>query len=171
MAFPFQTFTLAQAISLAALNAACSGAYAWAMWRGQTDLPLFGPGGIAFDLASTPAWIAALSTLLGVASMRKRLRTGAVALPGLAVRILAPRLPQGIGVRAAVLTFVAAITFGLPIAMMLQASGAETVSPAIAVLIKIALTVPLTLAIVPLVSLTAVADIDSGVTRLPTGQH
>jgi hypothetical protein len=155
----FQSFVLTQALGLAALNAAMNGAYTWFLWRAEPQQALFGEGGIAFDLASTPVWIAALSTLFGVASIRKQLREGRVALPDRSLQMLAPRLPRNIPARAGVMAVLGALAFSLPIAMMLQSSGEDVISSEWAVGLKVALTVPLTLVIVPVVILTAVADV------------
>lgn len=160
MTTPFQSFVLTQALGLAALNAAMNGAYTWFLWRAEPQLALFGEGGVAFDLASTPVWIAALSTLFGVASIRKSLREGRVALPDRSLRALAPRLPQNILARAGVMAVLAALAFALPIAMMLQSSGADTIASEWAIGLKFALTVPLTLAIVPVVILSCVGDLE-----------
>jgi hypothetical protein len=155
----FQTFVLAQATGVAAFNAFCNGAYTWFLWRTQPELPIFGAGGVGIDLASTPMWIAALSTLLGAPSVRKALRAGRVSLPSPGWRRVMPSLPSGLGARALVLALAAGAVFSAPTAMLLHISGLGPVPPESAVFLKVALTVPLSLIIVPLVVLSAVADV------------
>jgi hypothetical protein len=162
MPVPFHRFVAGQALGIAALNCAMNAGYTWALWRPDDALPLFGEGGVAFDLASTPVWIAVLSTLLGSAAVRRQLRSGQVTPPAASAPSILAGLPTSIALRAVALGAVAAISLMLPIWLLFQASGLETLSLQAAVLTKVALTAPLTVLIVPLVILAALADVQRG---------
>ena len=155
----FAKFVLVQACGIAAFNASINALYTWYLWRSRSLLTLFAENAIAFDLSSTPGWIAFLSTLLGTASIRRKLREGHVATPDMAVPGAFGVLPETIPARAAVAGLLSAVVLGLPVQSMLQASGLDAVALHEAVLLKVAITVPMSLAIVPLVILAALADV------------
>lgn len=158
MPIAFGRFVVIQALGIAAMNTAINASYTWLLWRGRESLPLEGAGGIAFDLASTPVWIAVLSALLGTASIRAKLRDGRIGRPAMRPLPILGLLPRSVALRSVVLGAAAAIALALPLRWALQASGVEMLPLAVAILVKIAITAPLSLAIVPLVILAALSD-------------
>lgn len=159
MAIPFKKFVVIEAIGIAAFNAGINALYTWHLWRSHDPLTLFGENAVAFDLASTPVWIAVLSTLLGTAFIRQKLRDGRVVAPQMGAPLILGMLPSSIVLRALVLGAVGAVILSSPIWLMLQASTIDAISVAAAVLMKVAITVPLSLVIVPLVIHSALADV------------
>lgn len=159
MSVSFNRFVATQALGIAGMNAAINASYTWALWRGLQPLTLFGENAIAFDLASTPAWIAVLSTLLGTASIRAKLRDGRVALPLMRAPNVPQLLPHNIVLRSAVLGGIAAAVFGLLLHLLLKASAMATLSLAGAVGLKVVITVGLSLVLVPVVILAGLADV------------
>lgn len=159
MAIPFKKFVVAEALGIAAFNAGINASYTWWLWRSRDPLTLFGENAIALDLASTPVWIAVLSTLLGTVLIRQKLRDGRVVAPTMHAPAILDTLPCGIVLRAIVLGAVSAVVLGWPLWLMLQASAIGTLSLTAAVLVKVAITAPLSLLIVPLVILAALADV------------
>jgi hypothetical protein len=159
MSTQFNKFVVTQALGTAGLNAGINAIYTWGLWRSLDPLTLFGENAIAFDLASTPVWIAALSTLLGTASIRQKLRDCRVAVPRTRAPAIFDKLPDAITLRAAVLGGVGAVVFGLSLRLLLHASGVDRLSLAAALVMKVAITVPLSLVIVPLIIFAALADV------------
>lgn len=159
MAMPFRIFVAAQALGVTALNAATNATYTWWLWRDLGPVRLFGPDAIAYDLASTPLLIAVLSTLLGTASIHQSLRSGSVAVPAMRRAAVLQILPQGILARSALLGVVAAIALGVPVFELLQASGMDALPLGGAIALKVAITVPLSLLIVPLVVVAGLTDV------------
>lgn len=159
MTIPFKTFVAVEAIGIAAMNAGINALYTWCLWRSRGPLPIQGVGGIAFDLASTPIWIAMLSTLLGTVMIRAKLRDGRVVVPAMRAPLVLDTLPAGVFARALVLGATAATVLGLPLWWALDASGFDEITLIAAVLTKVAITVPLSLAVVPLVILAGLADV------------
>jgi hypothetical protein len=158
MAISFRRFVVLEATAVAAMNAGINALYTWWLWRSRGALPLNGIGGIALDLASTPVWIALLSTLLGLATIRRKLSSGSVRRPRLQVPHVLRALPDAIVLRSIVLGAAAALTLGVPLLLALSASDAVSLSLAHAVLAKVALTIILSLAIVPIVIFTVPAE-------------
>lgn len=159
MSVSFNRFVVTQALGIAGMNAAINASYTWALWRGLQPLTLFGENAIAFDLASTPVWIAVLSTLLGTASIRTKLRDGRVALPTMRAPSVFQLLPDNIVLRSAVLGGLAAAFLGMLLHLVLQASAVDTLSLAAAIGLKVVITVGLSFLLVPLVILAGLADV------------
>lgn len=159
MATPFNAFVATQAFAIAAFNATVNASYTWWLWSPLDRLSLHGPGNIATDLATTPIVIAVLSALLGTAFIRQKLRDGRVAIPKSALPTAFHLAPHGLVQRTVVFGFLAAIALGLPLWLGLQATGLETLTLTGAVLAKVAITIVLTLLIVPLTILAALADV------------
>ncbi len=159
MSTRFRQFVLTQALGIAAVNAVINASYTFWLWAGPQPLTLFGAKGVAFDLASTPTWIAVLSTLLGTASIRQKLLDGRVVAPMMPVHALFDMVPRGIVLRAAILGASAVALLSLPMWVLLQASGMGSVDLGAAIGMKVALTVPFTFLIVPLVILMGLGDV------------
>lgn len=159
MSTSFNRFVVTQALGIATFNAGINSFYTWALWRSKSTLTLFAENAIAFDLSSTAAWIAVLSTLLGTSAIRTKLRDGRVTTPAMRAAGHLHLLPKSILARAAVLGAAAGIVLGLPVWIMLGASGINEVSLTAAILTKVAITVPMSLLIVPLVILAGLADV------------
>lgn len=159
MSIPFDRFVVTQALGIAAFNAAINASYTFLLWRSKSILTLFTQNAIAFDLSSTSGWIAVLSTLLGTASIRAKLRDGRVAAPNLAVPGFLRLMPENILMRAVAAGFLSAVMLGLPVRLLLQAGGADVLALSDAVLLKVAITVPMSLVIVPLIIVAAVGDV------------
>lgn len=162
MAISFNRFVVTQAIAIAAFNAGANASYTWWLWRSRDVLPLNGAGNISVDLATTPAVIAVLSALLGTVFIRQKLRDGRVVAPAIALPAAFSAAPYGLLQRAVVFGLAAAVTLGMPLWIMLQTSGIDTLPLADAVLAKVAITFVLSLLIVPLVILAALADVQRG---------
>lgn len=166
MPVPFRTYVAREAIVIAAFNAAVNAAYTWYLWRSIEPLRLFGPNGIMLDLALTPVVIAVLCTLLGTSMARRKILDGRVAVgPRPAGRGILSHLPQGLIPRAAVAATGAAALLGLPLLALIQATGDGTLTLAGAVAIKVLITIPATLAIVPAVLGAALADAERAARR------
>ena len=159
MTMSFNRFVATEAFSVAALNAGINASYTWWLWRTPDVLTFRGEGAIAFDLASTPVWIAMLSTLFGTASARRKLREGRVSSSEVQLASLLRVLPQGTPSRATALAIAAAALLSLPLWAILQIVAPEVLSLGAAVLTKVGITVLMSLVIVPLVILAALGDV------------
>lgn len=159
MAMSINRFVAREAVGIAAFNAGINTLYTWWLWRSLEPLTLFDEHAIGFDLASTPVWIAGLSTLLGTAAIRGKLRDGRVAMPYRRAPAMLDLLPSGIILRSLLLGALAAVVLAVPVRLILQLSAVETLSLPAAVLMKIAITVPMSLVTVPLVVLAGLADV------------
>ena len=159
MSMSFNQFVVRDAVGVALFNAGINAFYTWWLWRSLAPLTLFDDNPIGVDLASTPVWIAMLSTLFGTAAIRGKLRDGRVTAPGSSVHRIVDMVPNGILLRSLVLGAVAGGALGLPLLMILRASAVEAISLSAAILIKVAITVPMSLVIVPLVILAGLADV------------
>lgn len=155
----FKRFVITEALGVAALNAGINAGYTTYLWRKLDPLTLFGANAIGFDLATTPIVIAMLSTMLGTSAIRQKLRDGRVATPMIRVTAGLAGLPSGIVLRGLALGTVAAIALAMPLLLMLQASAIGTLSPFAAVMMKVAITVLLSLLIVPMVIFAGLADV------------
>ena len=158
MTMSFRKYVAADAIGIAAMNAALNASYTSWMWSKLDPVTLTGANGIASDLAGTPVWIAVLATVFGTSAVRQKLGEGRVERPLTRVPGILSMLPQGIATRAASLGVISAAFLALPLWLMMQTSGVGAVSLTAAVLTKVAITVVLSLAIVPVVILAAVDD-------------
>ncbi|NIJ38333.1 hypothetical protein FHR22_003044 [Sphingopyxis panaciterrae] len=151
MSLIFSCFLVRETLAVAALNAGLNAAYTSFLWQGPASLTLGGPAGIARDLATTPIFIASLSTLLGTAAIRKKLASGAVAAPR---RIRgAPvfaQLPRGILWRSLTLAIFAAIAFTAPLHAVLTSAGTAGLSLGAGVSAKVAITLLFSLLPVPI---------------------
>ncbi len=164
MPTPFKTHVAKDATVIAALNAVMNAGYTFYSWQGHAPLPLFDDLRVAVDLAGTPAVIALLSTLLGTAATRAKLADGRVDVSGVHAPLLFRLLPRGIVLRALVLAALATGLLVMPLWLTLVASGVTAVSVATAVGLKVAITVVMTLLIVPLVITACLADVQPGTT-------
>ncbi len=162
MAISFNRFVVTQAVVIAAFNAGINASYTWWLWNPRDALPLSGAGNIGIDLAITPVVIAMLSALLGTVFIRQKLRDGRVAAPAVALPAAFYAAPYGLVQRTVVFGLVAAVMLSMPLWMMLQASGIDTLPLADAVLTKVAITMMMSLLIVPLIILAALADVQRG---------
>lgn len=162
MAIPFNRFVVTQAVVIAVFNACANASYTWWLWSSREVLPLSGADNIGVDLGMTPVFIAVLSTLLGTMAIRQKLRDGRVAAPPIALPAAFHAAPHGLVQRTIVFGLVAAAVLGLPLWTTLQASGIDALPLAGAVLSKVAITVTMSLLIVPLVVLAALADVQRG---------
>lgn len=155
----FGSYVVKDALLIAALNAAINAAYTWYLWRHAEPLRLFGPGGIAVDLATTPVVIALLSTLLGTTVARRKLEDGRVAVrPGICAPSVLHRLPQSVIARSATLAAAAVVLLALPLLGLLPSWGDGAMTLGAAVGTKVAITVAMSLLIVPVVIWAALAD-------------
>ncbi|MEO3998547.1 hypothetical protein [Mesorhizobium sp. CAU 1732] len=159
MAISFNRFVVTQAIVIAAFNAGMNASYTWWLWRSRDTLPLGGPGNIGIDLATTPTVIAVLSTLLGTVAIRQKLRAGHVAVPATTLPAALYASPYGLLQRTIVFGTVAAATLSLPLWAALQASGIDTLSLTDAILAKVLITIVMSLLIIPVTILAALADV------------
>ncbi len=162
MATSFKRFVITQAVVIAAFNAGMNAFYTWWLWSSREELPLRGADNIGVDLAMTPVFIAVLSTLLGTMAIRQKLRDGRVVAPARALPAALYAAPQGLLQRTTVFGITATAMLSIPLWMMLRASGIEALPLSDAILSKVAITVAMSLLIVPLVILTALADVQLG---------
>lgn len=162
MSTTFQRFVITQSLGIATFNAGINALYTWGLWRSKSILTLFGENAIAFDLSSTSGWIAFLSTLLGTGAIRSKLRDGRVAAPRMRSTVPFDMLPRNIAARACILGLAGAIFLGAPVWLVLRASGIGDVSLSAAVLAKIAITLPMSFLIVPLIILAGLSDVQPG---------
>lgn len=170
MPTPFGSYVVKDALLIAALNAAINAAYTWYLWRHAEPLRLFGPGGIAVDLATTPVVIALLSALLGTAVARRKLGDGRVAVgPGTHAPGVLRLLPRGVIARSVTLAAAAVVLLALPLLGLLPSWGDGALTLGAAVGTKVAITVAMSLLIVPVVIWAALADAQRlGGRALPT---
>lgn len=158
MPTPFSTYLLREAILIATANAAINAAYTGWLWRSLDPVPLTGEGGVVLDLALTPVVIAVLSVLIGTGLARRKLASGRVAVGKLPVFLLLHRLPQGVAARAAVAAGVTGVLFALPFWFLLPLGGDGLLTPFEASGTKVVITLALSLLIVPIVTMAALAD-------------
>ena len=167
MPIPFRTYLAREAALVATFNASVNAAYTGYLWRSAEPLRLLGPDGVALDLAATPVVIAVLSTLLGTAVVRRKIRDGRIAVePGTRAPWLLRRLPGSIPGRAAAAALGAAVLLALPLLIVLPALGDGALTLAGAVGTKVAITVVLSLLIVPTLTLAALADVQRPPSRV-----
>lgn len=160
MSTPFRTFVFTEALGVAALNAGLNAALGWWSWRSLGPLTLFGENGIGADLATTPPFIGLLSTLLGTHLVRRKLGDGRVAVPSGAHAPAALRsIPKNILTRAATIGVVCEVMLGVPLWLLLRSAEFGVLSLAEACAAKAAITVLLSVVIVPLMILCALADV------------
>lgn len=159
MTVSFRKFVAAQALGIAALNAGINALYTWWLWRSQNPLTLFGLHGVGTDLATTPMVIAFLSTLLGTAAIRGKLADGRVSGPTTPAHALLGLAPEHVLLRSIVLAVACGALLSMPLLLGIVASGVDEVSLVQASLAKVAITVVMSLAIVPLVIHCALADV------------
>ncbi|MEO9080229.1 MAG: hypothetical protein ABI268_13085 [Rhodanobacter sp.] len=160
MSISFTRFLVVETVAITALNAGSNAAYTFWLWRGWPQIAFSGAHGIATDLALTPIFIGFLSILLGTASIRRRLGVGKVSAPvttgGITMAFSA--LTRNIVLRSVIMAVVCALLLAIPIAMVLAAAGDTALSLQQAVWAKVALTIGLSLLIVPIAALTAASD-------------
>lgn len=170
MPTPFRTYLVREAILIAAFNASVNAGYTWWLWRSTEPLRLVGPKGIGTDLATTPVVIAVLSTLIGTAIVRRKIMDGRILVePGLRPHPPLLRLPRSIPLRAAAAAALAALLLSLPLLGLLPLLGDGVLTLGGAVGTKVAITVALSLLIVPALTLAALADVQGPAGRgVPT---
>lgn len=159
MAIPFNRFVASQALGIAAFNAGMNALYTWWLWRSQNPLTLFGLHGVGTDLATTPMFIAFLSTLLGTAAVRAKLADGRVAQPATRASVLLALAPEHVLFRSIALAVACGAFLATPLLLLLAASGVGEVTLVQTSLAKVAITVAMSLAIVPVVIHCALADV------------
>ena len=159
MPTPFRTYVAKDALFLAALNAAMNAGFAFYNWRGRAQLHLFDEMRVAIDLAFTPAIIALLATLLGTAAARAKLSDGRVEVGHVQAPSALRLLPRGIVLRALLLAALATVSLVMPLWLTLAVSGIAALSISAALVLKVLITVVMTLLIVPLVIHAALADV------------
>lgn len=153
----FRDYLILQAFGAAAFNAAMNAGCTWFLWGGEPQLPL---GTIAADLAMTPIWIGLLSVLLGTAFTRRAfangtmLRDSAITPPA-----FLQWLPRTILSRSLVVAALCAVSFALPLSLLLPLMGDGMLTPAGAIGTKVILTVGFSVLIVPLVIFATTTDI------------
>ncbi len=135
-------------------NALGGGLITWLIFRGVEPIPLWGAGGVAFDIAATTFLLTLLSTLVVTLVIRKRIRTEAAKreTPGRFA------LPNNLIVRGISLAFFTTLIFA-PLAIAIinaiwgKGWGANDI-----ILFKILYCVLLGLAVTPIAVLSALRD-------------
>ena len=158
MPTPFSTYLLREAILIATFNAAINAAYTGWLWGSLDPVPLTGPGGVALDLALTPVVIAVLSVLIGTGFARRRLTSGRVAARTHPHPLL-HHLPRGLAARAVVAAGLTYLLLALPLWFLLPLAGDGLLTPLGASGTKVVITLALSLLIVPIVTMAALADV------------
>lgn len=160
MAGSFKTYVIREAVLITAFNASINAAYTWWLWSSLDPVPLMGQGGIALDLAITPVVIAVLSTLIGTGLARRKLAQGQVrAAPGTHAHPLLHRLPRGVVARTVLAAGLTGLLLALPLGLLLPLGGDGLLTPFEASGTKVLITVALSLLLVPLVPMAALADV------------
>lgn len=163
MPISYSRFVAREAAAVAALNAGINASYTAFLWRSLDPLTLFGANGVATDLATTPMFIAFLSTIFGTAAVRKKLSGRHVTV---GKRDRAPALfqlfPSAILGRAGVLAIACGVLLAAPLWSFLLVLGDATLTLGQAVGVKVAITVLLSLVIVPIVVTAGLADVQRG---------
>jgi hypothetical protein len=151
----WKTYLIAQALGVAAFNAACNAGYTAYLWQAPV-LPL---ERIGADLAMTPIWIGLLSVLLGTPFVRKALADGRMMQEaGLRAPRLAMMLPRNLVLRAITAAALCATIFSLPLALLLPWLGDGLLTQADAIGSKVIITIAFSLILVPLVAYATIAD-------------
>lgn len=167
MALSFRRFILTETLGTAALNAGINAAYTWWLWRSLGPLTLAGENPVGGDLALTPVFIGLLSTLFGTAAMRKKLCDGRVAVAAdIRAHPLFALAPHGIVARSILMAALCAVLFSAPLWIALPLLGDGLLSLADACLTKVVITAFLSIAIVPVMVLLALSDVQRGGARL-----
>lgn len=163
----YTRFVIKEAALIAAFNAGVNALYTWWLWRLLDPLTLFAENGVGLDLATTPVFIGFVSTLLGTASLRRRLADGRVAAGTRAPPALR-LLPRSIAARSAVMAVGCGLALGSPLWTVLQLDANAALTLAEAIGTKVAITIALSLVIVPVVIATALADVQREDARVAT---
>lgn len=147
-----------QALLVAAFNSAMNFGYTAFQWRHADEVRFLGDGGAAIDLSLTAAIIGLLSTLLGTASARARLRQ----LPAVlgAPRWL-HRLPANLVLRSLSIAAIAGVVMGTPVALSMLALDGLALPPLAMSAVKLGLTLPISLVVVRWVVRAASADVQA----------
>lgn len=163
MPISFARFLVIESLAVAALNAGMNAAYTSHLWADRSALSLRGDAGIGADLATTPIFIAFLSTLLGTAAIRKKLADGKVMTPGrISGSAFFDRLPGGILARAATMAVLAALLLAAPLYVAIAMLDLYGLSLGQAVTAKVAITLFYSLLLVPFAIAAAALDIKAG---------
>lgn len=155
----FHRHVTQNALAMAILNAAMNASYTAYLWWGHTPLSLFDESRVALDLVNTPMVIALLSTLFGTTGARDRLWDGRVSMAGAEAPQLLRWLPNGVVLRSVALAALAGVLLAWPMWLAIGMSGVTTVPLVMAVGLKVLITIVMTLAIVPVVMLAALSDV------------
>lgn len=158
MTMSFRRYIALDVLILAATNSTFNAGYAWWLWSSSDAVQLTGDNGIAANLATTPIWIAVLTTLLGTAAVQRKLWEGRFREPAFVIPRLLGSLPGNIAARSMTTGLAAATVLALPLWMLLQRLSLQSLPFEHAIIIKVVLTVLFTACIVPLVVLAATAD-------------
>lgn len=163
MPISYFRFAAREAVTIAVLNAGINASYTAFLWRSLDPLTPFGANGIAADLATTPMFIGFLSTIFGTAAIRKELLGGNVTVgDGDRASALFQLLPSAILARAAVLAIACGVFLAAPLWSLLLVLGDVTLTLGQAVGAKVAITVLLSLVIVPVIVTAGLADVQRG---------
>ncbi len=171
MTMSFRRYITLDIVAIATMNSFVNAGYVWWLWRSSTKITLSGSDGIAYDLAGTPIWIAVLATLLGTGSVRRKLWEGKFHKPGFGLPAILQRLPVNIAARAAIMGLTAAVFVALPLWSLLQIVPVDLLALQHAVAAKGALTTLFSAAIVPVVVLAAISDLQPKLSEVRSAEH
>jgi hypothetical protein len=151
-----------QALLVAAFNGVMNFGYTAWQWRQADEVPFVGDGGAAMDLSLTAAIIGLLSTLLGTAGARAKLRQ----LPAVlgAPRWL-HRLPANLVLRSLAIAAIAGVVMGAPVALSMLALDGVALPPLAMSAIKLGLSIAISLVVVRWVVRAASADVQARSSR------
>jgi len=149
---------LEQGIGSGIFNVVLNAAIAWLMFRGMTNVPLWGQQSIAGDTIGTAFILPLLTTLIASRVVRGHVRRGHV--PALAWPDASPGrwMPRGLTLRGVVLGIVCLLVVGFPATSALGAAGFDEMSFGGFIAFKALFAGVLATVVTPIVARLALAD-------------
>jgi hypothetical protein len=153
-------FVIQETAIAALINMSINAGYTYWLWRSHPYLSVSGEFPIGYDLALTPFFIGLLATWFGTAGLRKRAPRDLLMAHAVSLSDIFGALPYGVLIKGGLIGTAAAGIFGVPLWLMLPLFGDGVISIVDACLLKTVITLALSVVLVPVVALSAVADVN-----------
>ncbi|HEY6560581.1 MAG TPA: hypothetical protein VI072_25030 [Polyangiaceae bacterium] len=148
-------------VGAAFVNALLNGFLGWLVVRGLSSFAMWQVPGVAGDLLGT-AFGVSFGTAIGASfAVRKDFEKKKIGLPRIspALANLIARFPRGTWKRSLWLGFVSVPIFGVPVLVVLAASGTEAMTPSSFIIVKATLAAVQAALVTPLIVLGVLSDL------------